>query len=458
MEAGLSLGQGKHPVTSACWDMESISMMGSPKILNETFLPNGIKSIKDTTKITIGIIGSGDFAKSLTIRLIRCGYHVVIGSRNPKFAAEFFPHVVDVTHHEDAVAKASLIFVAIHREHYATLWDLKHLLVGKILVDVSNNIRVNQYPESNAEYLASLFPDSLVVKGFNVISAWALQLGPKDASRQVCICSNSVQARHQVIELARQLNFIPLDLGALSSAREIENLPLRLFTLWKGPVVVAVSLATFFFVYSFIRDVIHPYVRNQQSDFYKIPIEIVNKTLPVVAIILLSLVYLSGLLAAAYQLRYGTKYKRFPPWLENWLQCRKQLGLLSFFFTTVHVVYSLCLPMRRSERYLFLNMAYQQVHANVENSWNEEEVWRIEMYVSFGIMSLGLLSLLAVTSIPSVNRSLNWREFSFIQETETDKKRMGKKTIYGRWKWSWFTSFTGKSYNHVTVLQCCCAC
>ncbi|KYO26638.1 metalloreductase STEAP2 isoform X2 [Alligator mississippiensis] len=395
--------------------MESISMMGSPKNCNETFLPNGVNGIKDASKIPVGIIGSGDFAKSLTIRLIRCGYHVVIGSRNPKFAAEFFPHVVDVTHHEDAVAKTNIIFVAIHREHYASLWDLKHLLVGKILVDVSNNTRVDQYPESNAEYLASLFPDSSIVKGFNVVSAWALQLGPKDASRQVYICSSNVQARHQVIELARQLNFIPIDLGALSASREIENLPLRLFTLWKGPVVLAVSLATFFFIYSFIRDVIHPYVRNQQSDFYKIPIEIVNKTLPVVAITLLSLVYLSGLLAAAYQLYYGTKYRRFPPWLESWLQCRKQLGLLSFFFATVHVAYSLCLPMRRSERYLFLNMAYQQVHANVENSWNEEEVWRIEMYISFGIMSLGLLSLLAVTSIPSVNSALNWREFSFIQ-------------------------------------------
>lgn len=42
-------------------------------------------------------------------------------------------------------------------------------------------------------------------------------------------------------------------------------------------------------------------------------------------------------------------------------------------------------------------------------------MWRIEMYISFGIMSLGLLSLLAVTSIPSVNNALNWREFSFIQ-------------------------------------------
>lgn len=53
-------------------------------------------------------------------------------------------------------------------------------------MDVSNNRRVNQYPESNAEYLASLLPDSVIVKGFNVISAWAMQQScPKDASSQV---------------------------------------------------------------------------------------------------------------------------------------------------------------------------------------------------------------------------------------------------------------------------------
>ncbi|MGH0150719.1 UNVERIFIED_CONTAM: hypothetical protein FKN15_032568 [Acipenser sinensis] len=340
--------------------METITMMGSPRNSKEMFLPNVMNGVKEGNKSTIGIIGSGDFAKCLSLRLLRCGYHVVVGSRSPKRAAEFFPHVVDVTHHEDAVAKANILFVAIHREHYASLWDLKHLLVGKILVDVSNNTRMNQYPESNAEYLASLFPDSFVVKGFNVISAWAMQSGPKDASRQVYICSNLVEARHQVLEVARQLNFIPVDLGTLSSAREIENIPLQLFTLWKGPVLVSVSLSILFFIYSFIRDIIHPYVKNQQSNFYKIPIEIVNKTLPVVAITLLSLVYLAGLLAAAHQIYYGTKYRHFPHWLDGWLQCRKQLGLLSVFFASVHVLYSICLPMRRSERYLFLNMAFQQ--------------------------------------------------------------------------------------------------
>ncbi|XP_019121752.1 metalloreductase STEAP2 isoform X2 [Larimichthys crocea] len=361
--------------------MDSISMMGgsrSPVFLTASsshhhhtqtcFLPNGMNNGVGNTasaclsaQPTVAILGSGDFSKCLTIRLLRCGFHVVVGSRHPKLAAQSFPHVVDVTHHEDAAGKAGIVFLAIRREHYSVLWDLKHLLEGKILVDVSNNRRVNQYPESNAEYLASLLPDSIVVKGFNVISAWAMQQSsPKDASTQVFICSDSVEARQQIMELARHLNFQPVDMGTLSSSQDIENMPIQLFPGWKGPVLTAVALSIFFFAYSFVRDIIHPYVKYKQSDFYKIPIEMVNRTLPTVAITLLALVYLSGQLAAAHQLYYGTKYRHFPHWLEGWLQSRKQLGLLSFFLAAVHVLYSLCLPMRRSERYLLLNTAYQQ--------------------------------------------------------------------------------------------------
>ncbi|XP_048866967.1 metalloreductase STEAP2-like isoform X1 [Brienomyrus brachyistius] len=400
--------------------MEAISMLsgGSPSSKDaflSDFTKNGPKGAP--ARPVVAILGSGDFARGLALRLLRCGYRVAVGSRQPRRAADSFPHVVDVTHHEDAVAKADVVFLAVRREHYASLWGLRHLLAAKVLVDVSNNSRPNQYPESNAEYLASLFPDSLVVKGFNVISSWAMQSGPREASRKVYICGDSVEARGQVLDLARRLNFEPVDMGALCSARDIEDTPLRLFSAWRGPVLAAVGLSVLFFAYSFTRDVLHPYVHSRRSDFYKIPVEVVNRTLPGAALTLLALAYLAGLLAAAHQLYHGTKYRRFPAWLEGWMQSRKQLGLLGFFLACVHVLYSLCLPLRRSERYQLLNTAFQQVHANVENSWNEEEVWRVEMYISFGVMSLGLLSLLAITSIPSVNSALNWREFSFIQST-----------------------------------------
>lgn len=56
-----------------------------------------------------------------------------------------------------------------------------------------------------------------------------------------------------------------------------------------------------------------------------------------------------------------------------------------------------------------------QVKVDQEDSWVEEEVWRMELYLSIGILALGLLSLLAISSLPTVGNSLNWREFSFVQ-------------------------------------------
>ncbi|XP_048162221.1 metalloreductase STEAP1 isoform X3 [Corvus hawaiiensis] len=128
-----------------------------------------------------------------------------------------------------------------------------------------------------------------------------------------------------------------------------------------------------------------------------------------------ALVYLPGILAAGFQLYFGTKYKRFPQWLDRWMLSRKQFGLLSFFFATLHACYSLCYPMRRSYRYKLLNWAFQQVKQKKENAWIEHDVWRMEIYVSLGILGLALLALLAITSIPSVSHSLTWREFHYIQ-------------------------------------------
>ena len=44
-----------------------------------------------------------------------------------------------------------------------------------------------------------------------------------------------------------------------------------------------------------------------------------------------------GLLAAYIQLWRGTKYSRFPQWLDQWLRMRKQLGLLMLGIASLHV-------------------------------------------------------------------------------------------------------------------------
>uniref|UniRef100_A0A8D2AG92 STEAP3 metalloreductase n=1 Tax=Sciurus vulgaris TaxID=55149 RepID=A0A8D2AG92_SCIVU len=366
----------------------------------------------------VGILGSGDFARSLATRLVSSGFSVVVGSRNPKRTAGLFPSSAQVTLREEAVSSPEVIFLAVFREHYSSLCGLSDQLAGKILVDVSNPTEQEhlRHRESNAEYLASLFPTCMVVKAFNVISAWTLQAGPRDGNRQVPICSDQPEAKRAISEMVHAMGFMPVDMGSLASAREVEAMPLRLLPGWKVPALLALGLFVCFYAYNFIRDVLHPYVQEGKNKFYKLPVSVVNTTLPCVAYVLLSLVYLPGVLAAALQLRRGTKYRRFPDWLDHWLQHRKQMGLLSFFCAALHAGYSFCLPLLRSHRYELVNLAVKQV-ANKSHLWVEEEVWRMEIYVSLGVLALGTLSLLAVTSLPSIANSLNWREFSFVQST-----------------------------------------
>ncbi|RVE75320.1 hypothetical protein OJAV_G00015940 [Oryzias javanicus] len=374
-------------------------------------------SLSDPNTPTVGILGTGDFSRSLARRLVASGYQVVVGSRSPARSVALFPEDVEVTSQMEAATQADVVFVAVFPEHHSTLVTLKSALVGKTLVDVSNSLGINRDGPSNAEQLSDLFPDSFVVKGFNTLSAWTLQNGPRDGIRQVLLCGNSSKAKDLVKHICHRMGFIPVDMGFLSSSLEIENLPHHLFPSWRLPVLCMLCLFVFFYLYSFIQEVIHPLVEKGKGAFYKMPIEVVNAALPSVALVMLALVYLPGLFAAFFQLRWGTKYKRFPDWLDRWLTARKQFGLCSFFCAVLHAVYSLSLPLRKSARYKLSNMAYQQVKAGVEDSWNDEEVWRMELYLSAGIMALGLLSLLAVTSLPSVANTLNWREFTFIQSS-----------------------------------------
>ncbi|XP_076602250.1 metalloreductase STEAP3 isoform X2 [Chaetodon auriga] len=311
----------------------------------------------------IGIIGSGDFSRSLAIRLVAGGFRVVVGSRNPsRIPRGLFPDGVELRSQREAADSAErVVFAALYPEHYHTLVGLREQLAGKVLVDVSNAVRLNSRQRSNAERLAELFPKSSVVKGFNVVSAWALQTGAHDGSRQVLICSDCSDSKAELLQLARRLGFSPVDLGGLCASGDIEEAPLLLFPSWGGPMLATFLLFLFFYGYNFLRQVLLPYLDRGQNNFQQLPLVTVNQTLPAVALVTLAAVYLPGLLAAVLQLTRGTKYKRFPDWLDHWLCRRKQLGLLSFLCAALHAVYSMCLTLRRAVGQATQNAAYRQV-------------------------------------------------------------------------------------------------
>ncbi|TSK92863.1 Metalloreductase STEAP3 [Bagarius yarrelli] len=334
--------------------------MNAPLLLDKEDIVDDVLATSHSS--TVAILGSGDFSRSLAMRLVACGFGVVVGSRCVRrISPGLFLDAVELNSQEAAVAKAKrLVFMALFPEHYPSLLSLRTALAGKILVDVSNAVELNSNSQSNAEKLAEMFPNSVVVKGFNTISAWTLQTGAQDGNRQVLLCSDDAEAKSEVAQLARRMGFYPVDAGSLCCAQHLERKPLHLFPSWRGPVLTTFLLFFFFYGYAFIREILLPYLANGQNFFYHLVFDLVNISLSCVALVSLSLVYLPGLFAAWLQLWRGTKYQRFPCWLDAWLLRRKQLGLLSFLFAALHGVYVLCLPLRTITQHNLINTAYSQ--------------------------------------------------------------------------------------------------
>ncbi|XP_070691719.1 metalloreductase STEAP4-like [Pempheris klunzingeri] len=360
------------------------------------------------------IFGTGDFGRSLGQRLLQTGYRVVYGSRRPHSCGPL-PQGAQVMSHEAAAQSASLVFLCIHREHYDFLEMLAPHLKGKVLVDVSNNLKKNLYPEANAAYLQRLIPGAHVVKAFNTLSAWSLQNGPSDAHRQVYLCGNSAEAKQTVAEKATKLGFTVLDRGSLSAARELEDFPLQLFPEWRLPLLLAIVLTAFFFIYVVMRDIVYSYVEKGKDTSFRIMVSMANKVFPIVSLIMLSLCYLPGIVAAFVQLYRGTKYKRFPDWLDRWMLCRKQLGLMALAFASLHVLYTLIIPIRYYVRYKIGESTISRIKENRTSSFDSTTAWRSDSYYSMGILGFGLYVLLGISSLPSVSNALSWREFNFIQ-------------------------------------------
>ncbi|XP_066532462.1 metalloreductase STEAP4 [Hoplias malabaricus] len=360
------------------------------------------------------IFGTGDFGRSLGLRLLQAGYEVIYGSRDPTNST-LLPKGAKVLTHQEAAQKAKLIFVAVHREHYGFLTALAPALEGKVLVDISNNLRRGQYPQANAEFLSTLVPGAVVVKAFNTISAWALQSGGLDANRQVLICGDNAEAKQGVVDIAHSLGLNALDRGSLRAASELEDIPLQLFPMWRLPFRIAVGLLAAFFFYVLIRDVIYASATEGKDISFRIMVSLANKAFPMVSLVMLSLCYLPGIMAAFLQLYNGTKYKRFPDWLDRWMLCRKQMGLLALAFAFLHVLYTFAIPIRYYVFQRRFTFTATLIKENKTYEFDNVMAWRSDSYLAMGMLGFAFFVLLGITSLPSVSNSLNWREFSCIQ-------------------------------------------
>jgi len=390
----------------------------------------------DKTLPKICVIGSGDFGRALAGRLANSGYEVTIASRNVARNRDLIPATVGVCDISQ-VSSAEVILVAIPAAFYSSI--PLELLAGKIVVDVSNRNKVGRAATelSQAEQLAQLLPFSRVVKSFNVLSAYSLENGGQQGSKQVYVAGDDGQARNVVSDIVRTAGFTPVDMGLLVSARQIEDIPVAVFQHWRYPFSIHLAIFIFLYILGFVKyQICWPITWSSDGRFLwelwnHIPMDNMNKTLAVHALITLALCYLPGVLAGWLQIVRGTKYSRFPAWLDNWLKMRKQLGLLMFFAASVHACLSVAYLSPQYHGLVYGDAVEVSVHVMEGEGWGpkmesvnrttvkifgtEKMTWQGECFLMTGVLGFGLVSLLAISSLPSVTATLTWKEFAFIQ-------------------------------------------
>merc|ERR1712241_1103898 len=384
----------------------------------------------------IAIIGSGDFGRALALRMVQSGYTVCIGSRNPQRNKALVEKVgAKLISTEEAIKSSRIIILAVPKDFYER--QPLHLLENKIVIDVSNRSTVYRKEEqSQAEYLQSLLPRSAGIKAFNVLSAYALETGGIQGSKEVLYAGDVHSAKEETNQLIRFLGFTPVDRGALRNAREIEDIPVQRFPLWKWPLIISLILFAVLFILAFTKYQIcwtltwDAWKGWHWGRFETIPITTVNSTLAVHALNLLALCYLPGCIGAWIQIVRGTKYSRFPNWLDKWLKMRKQLGLLMLFSASVHMCMSVAVMSPTQYELAYGDPVEIVADVNKKYNWTASELvpdqkvkiygsekmhWRGECFLAAGVFSYALAVLLGITSLPSVTNVLTWKEFAFVQ-------------------------------------------
>jgi predicted dinucleotide-binding enzyme len=189
----------------------------------------------------IGIIGSGDVARSLGDGLINLGHDVMIGTRDTKKKELGSWRKKNDKHRNlgSTTEAASFAEVAI----LATAWhatedvlaQIRPELAGKVVIDVTNPIQFNddEAPEltvghsmSGGEIVQHSLPDSHVVKALNIINH-ANMVNPKykQGTPTMFICGNNQSAKAHTAEMLNDFGWEDIvDIGPIEKSRLLEPL------------------------------------------------------------------------------------------------------------------------------------------------------------------------------------------------------------------------------------------
>lgn len=186
----------------------------------------------------IGILGSGDAGKALALAFASEGHQVMIATRQPQsnkgvglkgmeIEVGGFPETAQF-------CELAILCTPWARNREAIQLIEPKNLSGKVVIDVTNPLDFSQGmpPKllpvdgmSGGEQIQLWLPHSQVVKAFNTVGNQHMyKPNFSDATPTMFYCGNDDRAKEIVRTIILAFGWDPLDVGDISSSRELESL------------------------------------------------------------------------------------------------------------------------------------------------------------------------------------------------------------------------------------------
>ena len=185
--------------------------------------------------MTIGFLGAGRMAKTLSRLFLRAGHDVVLtNSRGPDSLRELVAELgagASATSPRELPSRADVIVLAVPWLHVPDALRSLGNVSGRIIIDTTNN-RTGPRPQDlvdlggrgSSEIVASLVPSARLVKAFNHQPIPALAaLSQPGAPRALFVAGDDAAAKARVAQLIREIGGVPIDTGSLVQGGRLQN-------------------------------------------------------------------------------------------------------------------------------------------------------------------------------------------------------------------------------------------
>jgi predicted dinucleotide-binding enzyme len=196
---------------------------------------------RESTAVTIGVLGTGGIAITLATMFARAGHEVLLGSgtgghgvtgvTGPKGEGGA---IVTGGCCEEVVARSSVVVPAFLGVQGAVqqLRPWRAGLRGKVLVDITNPFTgghidfVGPWAVGGTEDLAVAFPGARLVGAFKNVWWEAFDGYPDPAVPDIQVISDDAEAKRTFLRLCAATPFTYVDAGGLNQARRVERMAL----------------------------------------------------------------------------------------------------------------------------------------------------------------------------------------------------------------------------------------